>query len=66
MKCKQCSKPLTADLRCVSCDLIATHYNISTSEVYSMIPINEYLAGLDEMQSQLEDAFDHQYFDTGW
>jgi hypothetical protein len=66
MKCKECGKELV-ERRCEPCGLIATWYNERTGEVHSMTSIVEHEGACEEMQYQLDSAFDNQYFsDEGW
>lgn len=62
MICKQCGKPLT-DHRCIPCQLVATHWNEKTGEVYSWAKAADYDAACEDLQNQLDDAFCHQYFE---
>ncbi len=65
MKCK-CGKKLV-NYRCESCKLIATWYN--GKEVFSFMRIQDYEAARENLQDQLDEAFENQYFnlnEEGW
>lgn len=61
---------VTADNRdnvvCEPCDLIATHLNCRTGEVYSWTDRKQYREQCRQLQDQTDDAFDNQYFGGGW
>ena len=50
---------------CHECELIATHYNARSGEVYTWTPIVEHEQACERMQDEMDAAFDHQYFDEG-
>lgn len=47
---------------CETCELVATHYNGQTHEVYSWTPRGEYEANCQRLQDAMDDAFDNTYF----
>ena len=66
MKCKQCGRDLI-EHRCEPCGLIATWCNDRTGEVYTWRTIAEHEQACEDMQYELDSAFDNQYFsDGGW
>ena len=52
---------------CGTCELVATHYSTRTNEVYDWMAYEDYLEASRNLQDQMDEAFDNQYFnDGGW
>jgi len=49
--------------KCEACGLVATSYNAKTGEVYQWTDEDEYNDARDELQGEIDAAFEHQYFD---
>ena len=48
---------------CDSCNLIATHYNSRTGEVWTWTDRQKHENACRQLQEQIDAAFDHQFFD---
>ncbi len=51
---------------CETCNLIATHFNGKTGQVFTWTDIDEHHEACSEMQDAMNSAFDNQYFSEGW
>ena len=51
---------------CLQCNLIATHYNAKTGEVFEWDDIESHNKACEELQDMMDEAFDNQYFSGGW
>ena len=51
---------------CDQCQLIATHYNGRTGEVYEWTTQAEHRQACENLQNAMDDAFDNTYFSGGW
>ena len=47
---------------CHKCDLVATHYNAGTGQVYSWIDRAKHERNQERLQDAMDEAFDNQYF----
>jgi hypothetical protein len=47
---------------CYKCELVGTHWNAKTKEVYSWTAKEVHENNCRELQRQMDDAFDNQYF----
>ncbi len=54
------------DVICRHCNLIATHLNRRSGEVYEWTDLDEYHDNCEALQDQIDGAFDDQYFGGGW
>lgn len=63
IKCRDCKAELDAPYRCEDCQIIATWYNEKTGEVFTWRSVAAHEAACEDMQDQLDAAFDHQYFE---
>lgn len=51
---------------CHTCRLIAVHLDRKTPKVLEWMPRADYDAAAENLQDQLDAAFDNQYFGGGW
>ena len=52
-------------VECDACELVATHYNASTGEVYQWTNRDIHRAACERLQDEMDAAFDNQYFNEG-
>ena len=50
------------DVKCHPCNLIATHLNRATGEVFTWMDQNRYAESCENLQDQMDAAFDNQDF----
>lgn len=51
---------------CHQCSLVATGWNTRTGEAYDWQSYQVYLDNVQQMNDQMDAAFDNQYFSGGW